>query len=416
MRQLLRVLILIAALLIAIAGSLLGAVGIVLSLLSGGPDVVMMVTFSVSVLVLALGFGSASAWHAWRAIEGHPSTPFRPRRPWLLLLLFLLASVLGQAVLSYSVLPTLVFPLLHVAASVVPPLFILAVVGHALRGTTTWRHVVLQVSSGVFLAAPLAMIVETIAIMLITTAAITGLALQPGGQELLIAVSSYLQDPALLQDPTGIVQGLLAPPIIAAVVLLVAVLIPLVEEAVKTIGVGFMANQRPSLPQAVLWGLAAGAGFSIAEGLLNSAGALGAWLATVVLRLGTTLLHCLTGALVGVAWYQLFTQQRWARGLGFYLASVAIHGLWNGLAAVMAVLSVTVTGPGTDSSSQLVVALGTLTTLLLLGVLALGMAGGLAGLTARARRQIPPPVALSSEQTDALSPELAFGASPEGEQ
>ncbi len=416
MRQLLRVLILIAALLIAAAGSLLGTAGIVLGLLSGGPDVVMAVTFSVSVLVLSLGFGSASAWHAWRAIDGHPSAPFRPRIPWLLLLLFLSASVLGQAVLTYSVLPAVVFPLLHVAASVLPPLFILAVVGHALRGVTTWRRVVLQVSGGVLLAAPLAMIAETVAIVLITTAAITGLALQPGGQELLITVSSYLQDPALLQDPTGFVQGLLTPPIIAAVVLLVAVLIPLVEEAVKTIGVGFLANQRPSLPQAVLWGLAAGAGFSIAEGLLNSAGALEAWLATVVLRLGTTLLHCLTSALVGVAWYQLFTQQRWARGLGFYLASVAIHGLWNGLAAVMAVLSVTVTGTGTDSNSQLVIALGTLTTLLLLGVLALGMSGGLAGLTARARRQIPPSAALSSEQTVTPAPELASVASPEGEQ
>ena len=113
MRQLVRVLILIAALLIAVFGSLVGAAGVILSLLSGGPDVMTTVTFSVSVLVLCLGFGSASAWHAWSASEGRPSAPFRPRTPWLLLLLFLLASFLGQAVLSHSVLPTLVFPLLH---------------------------------------------------------------------------------------------------------------------------------------------------------------------------------------------------------------------------------------------------------------------------------------------------------------
>ena len=416
MRQLLRVLVLIAALLIAVAGSLLGAAGVALSLLSGGPDVVMMVTFSVSVLLLSLGFGSASAWHAWRAIDGRPSAPFRPRKPWLLLLLFLLASLLGQAVLTYSILPTLLFPLLHVAASVLPPLFILAVVGHALRKATTWRRIVLQVSGGVLLAAPLAVVIETVAIVLVATAALTGLALQPGGQELLITASTYLQDSTLLQDTGSFMHILLTPAIMAAALVLVAVLIPLVEEAIKTIGVGLMANQRPSLPEAVLWGLAAGAGFAIAEGLLNSTGALGAWLATVVLRLGTTLLHCLTGALVGVAWYQLFTQQRWARGLGLYLASVAIHGLWNGLAAVMAVLSATVTGPGTDSSTQLPIALGTLSILLLLGVLALGMVGGLAGLAAHARRQGHSSPGLSSEQTEALAPELAYGAIPESEE
>lgn len=415
MRQPLRVLILIAALLVAASGTLIGAIGVALSLQSGGPDVVMMVTFSLSVLALSLGFGSASAWHAWHASQGHPSAPFQPRTPWFLFLLFLVASVLGQAVLSYSVVPTLLFPPLHVAASVLPPLFILAVVGRALRGVTTWRHIVLQVSSGIFLAAPLAMFLEIVAIALIATAASTGLALQAGGQELLVAASSYLQDPALLQNPGIFVQSLLTPTIIAAVVVLVTGLIPLVEEVVKTIGVGLMANRRPTLPQAVLWGLAAGAGFSIAEGLLNSTGGLGAWLATIVLRLGTTLLHCFTGALVGVAWYQLFTQQRWARGLGLYLASVATHGLWNGLAAIMAVLSLTVTGSGTDRNSQLAMALGTLTTLGLLGVLALGMVGGLAGLTAHARRQAPPSAGLPSEQKEAPAPELASGPSPESE-
>ena len=415
MRQPFRVLILIAALLVAASGTLMGAVGVAFSLQSGGPDVVTTVTFSVSVLALSLGFGSVSAWHALRATQGHPSAPFRPRTPWLLFLLFLASSILGQAVLSYSVLPALVFPPLHVAASVLPPLFILAVVGRALQGVTTWRHIVLQVSSGIFLAAPLAMLLETVAIVLIATAAITGLALQPGGEELVVAASSYLQDPALLQNPGILVRSVLTPAIMAAVVVLVAGLIPLVEEVVKTIGVGLMASRRPALPQAVLWGLAAGVGFSIAEGLLNSAGALGAWLATVVLRLGTTILHCFTGALVGVAWYQLFTQQRWARGLGLYLASVAIHGLWNGLAATMAILSVTGTGSGTESNTQLATALWTLGTLILLGVLALGMLGGLAGLTAHARRRVHPSAGLSSQHTEAPATGLASGASPESE-
>ena len=413
MRETFRVLVLIAALLVAAIGAMLAGIGIALSLLTSGPDLVIMVTLSVSVLVLSLGFGAPSAWHAWRAIQGYSSAAFRPRMPWLLLLLFLLALVLGQAVLSYSVSPALLFPLFHVAASTFPPLFILAVVGHALRGVTTWRHVVLQASSGVFLAAPLAIILETVAILLIATAAFAGLALQPGGQNLLITVTSYLQDPAWLQDPSALAPALLTPAIMAAVVALVAGLIPLIEEAVKTIGVGLLTNRRTSLPQAVLWGLAAGAGFSIAEGLLNSAGALGAWLPTVLMRVGTTLLHCVTGALMGLAWYQIISERRWARGLGLYLVSVATHGLWNGLAAVIALFSVTAIGSGTDSSGQLALSLGTLLVFLLLAILALGMAGGLTGLTIYARRQLPAPPTPSSSQAGATNPEAAAHASPE---
>ena len=385
MRELLRVLVLIAALLIAIVGTLLGVTGIALGLLSGGPDTVMMVTLSVSVSALSLGFGLASAWHAWRAIQGHSSAAFRPSMPWLLLLLFLVASVLGQVVLFYSILPALVFPPLHVAASALPPLFILAMVGRALPGVTTWRQVVLQVSGGAFLAAPLAMLLEIAAILLIATAAITGLSLQPDGQELLITATSYLEDAAFLQDRTELAHVLLTPVTMATAVVVVAGLIPLIEEAIKAIGVGLMAYRRPSLPQAVLWGLAAGAGFSVAEGLLNSVGTLGAWLPTVLLRLGATLLHCMTGALMGLGWYQLVARRRWAQALGLYLVSVAMHGLWNGLAAIIALLSVTSVGTSMDSDSQQAMTLGTLVAFLLLALLALGMVGGLAGLTVYAR-------------------------------
>ena len=415
MRQPFRVPVLISALLIAAIGTLLGAAGIALSLLSGGSDVIMMVTFSVSALVLSLGFGAASAWHAWRAIQGHPSAAFRPKLPWPLVLLFLLATVLGQTVLTYSILPTLVFPLFHIAASVLPPLFILAVVGHALRGVSTWRQVVLQASAAVLLAAPLAMLIETVAILLVATAAVTGSALQPGGQEVLLKTTSYLEDPAWLQDPGALASTLMTPLVVAAVVAMVAGLIPLIEEAIKTIGVALMANRKLTLPEAVLWGLAAGAGFSIAEGLLNSAGALGTWLPTVLLRVGTTLLHCLTGALMGLAWYQLITQRRWDRGLGWYLVSVATHGLWNGLAAVMSLLSITAIGSGMGSDSLLAVTLGTVAIFLLLVLLALGMIGGLAGLTAYARRQIPATEMLSGVQEMTAGPEPTFPANPESE-
>ena len=415
MRELLRVLVLIAALSIVALGSPLGVVGATLSLQSGGYDVALTVTLSVSILVLSLSFGLALAWHAWRAIQGHPSGPFRPRRSWLLLLLFLLALVLGQVVLSSSILPVLTFPLLHIAACVLPALFIVAVVGQALRGVITWRELVLQISGGVFLAAPLAFVLEVTAILLIATAALAGLTLQPDGQELVRAVTSYLQDPAWLLDPSALAPALLTPVVVAAAVALVAGLVPLIEEAIKTLGAGLMSYRQPSLPQAVLWGLAAGAGFSIAEGLLNSVGGLEAWLPTVLLRIGTTLLHCLTGMLMGLAWFQI-TRRRWARALSLYLLSVAIHGLWNGLTTIMVLLSLTAIGTGADSGSQLAIAIGTLAILSGLVVLGLGMTAGLAGLTAYARRQAATPAIPSKEQAESSSSRIVSPASLETEE
>jgi hypothetical protein len=397
MRELLRVLVLIAALCIAAIGLLLGVIGAALSLLGGGSDMLMAVTLSVSLLVLSLCLGLASAWHAWRAMQGHGSAALRPKRIWLLVVLFLLALVLGQAILSLSLLPELTFPLLHIAASVLPALIIVALVGRSLEGATTWRDMTLQVAGGAFLATPLAFVLEAISILLVVSAAFLGLAWQPGGQDLLVTVTAYLEDPARVQYLGEITPDLLTPMVIAAVFALVAGLIPLIEEAVKTIGLGMMAYRRMTLPQAVLWGLAAGAGFAIAEGLLNATSSLGAWLPTVLLRIGTTLLHCLTGALMGLAWYQLLSERRWLRSLRLYLTCVVIHGLWNGLAVAMALLSLIAPGTGTTSSDRLTTVLRTLTILLLLVALALGMAGSLAGLTAYVRRRIPPPMPLSEQ-------------------
>lgn len=412
MRELFRVLVLIAALCIVAIGLLLGILGIAFSLLGGGPDSLMSVTISTALMVLLVGLGSASAWHAWQAIQGRPSAKFGPKRVWPLVILFILALVLGQAVLSLSLLTVLTFPPLHTAASILPALILLVAVGRVLRNAATCRDMVLQVAAGALLAAPLAMALETVAILSIAISTISGLALQPGGQEQLVTITSYLQDPAWLQDPSALAPALLTPFVMAAALALVAGLIPLIEEAVKTIGVGLTAYRKPSLAQALLWGLAAGAGFSITEGLLNSAGGLGAWLPTVLLRLGTMLLHCLTGALMGLAWYNLFSARKWLRSVGLYLISVAIHGLWNGLATMATLLSLTTPDTGSASDTLLISGIGMLVVLLLLILLAFFMAGGLAGLTLYVNRRVLPQV-LPGEPTLPASP--SFQPSPETE-
>ena len=389
MRDLLRILALIAALFVTVLGALLGFAGIAVSIIGGGPDMLMLVTFSASILLLSVGLGLAATWHAWRALRGYPSAPFQPGRIWLLVALFVLALVLGQTMLSLSLLPALTFPPFHVAATVLPAVIVVALIGRSLAGTTTWRDMVLQAASGAFLATPLAFIIEGTAILLLVIATLLGVAWLPAGKYLILTATSYLQDPSLLQVPGVLVSALRTPGIIVAAFAVVAGLIPLAEEAIKTIGVGLMGYRRPSLPQAVLWGLAAGAGFAAAEGLLNTTGSLDGWLPGVLLRIGTTLLHCLTGALMGLAWYQVLVRRRWSRSLLLYVMSIAIHGLWNSLALAMVLLSLSALGTSASSGSLAVAGLGVVAILLSLVVLGIGLAGGLAGLAVYVRRRGP---------------------------
>ena len=134
---------------------------------------------------------------------------------------------------------------------------------------------------------------------------------------------------------------------------------------------------RPSPARAFFLGLASGAGFALAENLLNGAVIGELWGPGIISRLGATIMHCATGGLMGWGWGQLWTQRRPARlGLAF-LGSVGLHGLWNGLAVGAAV-------SGLFTSSQLddMVVTGTALLVILalvavLGFLALAALGGL---------------------------------------
>lgn len=401
MPEIFRVLTLIAALAITGVGAVLGFLSAAMALVSSGPDTLSFVTLGASLSVLSLALGSASAWQAWQAIRGISPALFRPRRTWPLVILYLLALALGQAMLTNSFLPSLAFPLLHVAAAMLPALLILALIGRALSGATTWREMVLQTASGAFLATPLAFFVEMAAILVLVSAALLGLAWQPGGQTLLLRVTAHLQDlswqdPSWIEDPGALVSNLLSPIAIAAAFAIMSGIVPIIEETLKTIGVAIAACRRPSRQQAMLWGAAAGAGFAITEGLLNAAVDLGTWLPIAVARVGATLLHCATGVLMGLAWYHV-ARHRWPRGLALYLISILIHGLWNGLALSMTLLSLSALGAGPAVADQMMASLGILGIMLLLGILALGIAIGLAGLVLHARRQALAPVSATGQ-------------------
>jgi RsiW-degrading membrane proteinase PrsW (M82 family) len=183
---------------------------------------------------------------------------------------------------------------------------------------------------------------------------------------------------------------------VAAIVLAVALIIPLVEEAVKTVGVGLRMYRRPAQSEALLWGVACGAGFAAVEGMLNTVFGLDVWAAVVLFRVGATLLHCFTGALMGLAWYSLCRQRGVRRAFGLFCASIAAHGLWNLLSIGISLPSVATLESQTGGALLFSSGLGGLAASLLV-TLALAVALALVTLVRHARLQWAEPYRPYSE-------------------
>ena len=392
MLKLARILVLITALLIMGIGLVAGAAGLLLATLTESGDSLMMTTASVSFLAITVGLGALLAWQAWRTIREKASARFRAPPIWALALLFCVSVVAGRVVLSRDLLPTVVFPPLHVLASALPPLMVVAFAGRRLANRTRWRDVVLQVSSGTFLSTTVAFTLELVLVILGAIVMLLVVALLPDGAEQLQELAIYVEGLALQADPNELAALSRSPLVIIGALGLMAVAAPLIEESVKTLGVGLMAYRRPSQSEAYLWGIAGGAGFALFEGMFSSLSGLDAWAPTVLARVGSTALHCLAGGLVGLAWHAVLADRRWGRALGLFAGSVALHGLWNGLAVGSALISLASTGEGMNSG-QALLGIGSLGMMAALVFLAIVVIVGLVLLTrwvsARNDRSVP---------------------------
>lgn len=324
-----RVLVLIGALTILAFGLLAGTLGAAVGLLSQGAERLLVITASESFLALTVGLGLALAWHAWRSLHAQASALFRPTFAWLLALLFGLAVVAGHLVQAMDVVPVLLLPPLHIVASVLPPLIIVLVVARRLRADIHWREAMLQLSSGAFLSTSLAIVLESALVVGVLAAIFVLVAMQPGGLDRIQQFLPGLPDGASPEDQQVLVQAAQSPVAVGAVLLLVGVLMPAIEETVKALGVPLMVYRRPTQAQAFFWGLAGGAGFALTENLFNSLLGLDSWSTSVLLRIPASFLHCFTGGLMGLAWFAVIANRAWRRGFGLFVAAVGTHGLWN---------------------------------------------------------------------------------------
>ncbi|MGH2508262.1 MAG: PrsW family glutamic-type intramembrane protease [Ktedonobacteraceae bacterium] len=178
---------------------------------------------------------------------------------------------------------------------------------------TSWRRLAFALVSGATLSVFLAALLEYL---------IQSLLLGSQGN----AVVQSLSDPNANLNPSQY----------GALLILLALVAPIVEELVKPLAVVLLIGRVKSKAEAFALGLACGIGFNLVETTGYISSGYNDWLQVALVRSGAGLLHGFGAAMVALGWYILTHKEEGRRlrrlllGFGCGLYAIAQHALWNG--------------------------------------------------------------------------------------
>jgi len=264
--------------------------------------------------------GGFALYHSIRsAFLQKPSADFSLPQFWIFVLLYL--AVIGVAyLLQTQGLAVAFLPLTGVLialAGIFPALAVLALGVRRLhfprtaRWPTSWRRFTLALVSGATLSIGLAAVLELAFMVLLVR-----------GQPV---------NPLLCVDQPNI-SNCQNPATYNIIFIIVALVAPLVEEAVKPLAVVVLIGRVRSAAEAFALGLACGIGFDLIETTGYISSGYQDWLNVALIRTGSGLLHGFGAAMVALGWYYLTHpgKHRVLKALGCWLYAVAQHALWNG--------------------------------------------------------------------------------------
>jgi PrsW family intramembrane metalloprotease len=317
-----------------------------------------------------------SVWYAWKDFT-NPHAICKPRPEqrnytFILTLLVLVgvsaALLLGNWVSQNDQLSWFLLPFLNIIATGLPALWLVYIGTRGLlSGAPRRRWGVF--ASGLILSPAVILVLELFVILGLLILVLFGAMVDPTISSQLTNLMFRLQNSTL--NPDDILNILLPiflrPGLLFLAFAFTSVIVPLIEEALKPIGVWFQAGQKITPVQGFAYGVLCGAGFGLFENLGNTSAGGEMWAVLAATRISTLLLHCLTTGLVGWALASAWSRKRYLR-LGLtYTFAVLLHGMWNGMAVISSLssLEVQVNLPLPDYLFQL----GNLATI---GIVALG--------------------------------------------
>ncbi len=305
-----------------------GALGLALvSILGRRSDTAVGALWWSAGLVVVGLCGLPLAYWSGRGLFGQPSPgPVRPRRAWAwIALLFPVAIGLGYMAFSRKIAPEVLAPTAQVLAASIP-VGLIALLARRLAPPVTPRRAWGQFLLGLWFTPATALALELLILIPLGLLVALGLMLTPQGTNILRLLT---ESPNLAVDqiaPADIALG--QPWLVAVVLIFAAVLVPLVEEALKTVAVWPFLRRSITPGEAFLGGVLCGAGYALFEALfLPQPGS--EWAITMVSRVGTTLVHAFSAGITSWGLVRAAAERRPGRFLLPYLGAIAIHGLWN---------------------------------------------------------------------------------------
>ncbi len=280
-----------------------------------------------------------SAWYSLARIIGRPveKTPgfFYRLRPPLLILAYPVLVSLGYWI-TRSETGAWLLPPIHVLAISLPLLW-LAYLGVRGLPTGSPQRATGVFASGLAVAPPLILLAEGIAILAGLGAFIAVVSMRPELAESLTSLAERLMAAAPAPEiALRILQPILrSPAVIITALLFGAIIVPLIEEMIKPLGVWLLAGRELTPAEGFTAGVLSGTGFALVESLfmVNSGQD---WAVLAFVRISTGVMHILTTGLVGwalvKAWAKPGTFSGYVRLGAVYLLAVLLHGLWNGMA------------------------------------------------------------------------------------
>jgi hypothetical protein len=335
-----------ALLLIGLAGTginLSGALGTLamtlMALLEGDLESASLGTWACgSLLAMAVAGIPAIAIGLRGLLNRPPARPLRPVAVWILAafgLLFPVALLAGARILSRPDLTFIAIPI-HLATAVLPVAFVTLLV-QILGPSLTLRRLWTQFLTGLWGMPLLAIVLEVLALLPVGVMAVAGLASSVDLGQIFQPLVEAVPDPGTLSQDTAIAL-LLNPWVLASLFAFVAGIVPVIEEAVKSLAVLPIAR-RLSSSEAFVGGALGGAGYALFEALFLTQPD-PSWLTTMIGRGGATMMHAFTAAITCWGISQVVHKRRWGHLALAYLSSVTMHGAWNAAVIAMGIAQI----------------------------------------------------------------------------
>ncbi len=286
-----------------------------------------------------------SAWYAWRNIT-HPGIEpvSRPESRYFGLILTVVVLVvvsgtllLGNWISKNDRISWFLLPILNIIATGLPALW---VIYFGTRGLLPHKpqHTWGVFASGLILGPSIILILELILLVVVGIFAFLWIMLNPSLSNQLNSLVFGLQNG--IPDTQTIIKTflpfLLNPVVIFLGFATISVLVPIIEESLKPLGLWFMVGQKITPAQGFGFGVLSGAAFGLFENLGNTSNGVTDWAVLAGSRVSTLLLHSFTAGLIGWALASAWTQRRFLRLAVSFTIAILIHGTWNGLAVLSA--------------------------------------------------------------------------------